>query len=302
MATVIPIWKDTNTTVGSGSFRGVAVSGSEVLFDEQFYTYPSESNLVLNFNRLAEPYVQPREFSINRNNIAMGTKATEMFKYTATFTGATSANYTWHVADDWSYEERSGSLLNEFLNDEVGPNQFLLFSIQGQGYISCTLNTWNVGTWDYMYTDCWDRVGCSNVTMTQPYNKTWKNNSRIKYVVYYYNRFGGWDFVACKGPVVPTVNTTRESYLQNRRWYRDYQVNVKEGFRLNTGTISDLAAKGVYELIKSPICVVHNLTTDELTVCKPSTTSLECKSFRNQGRKYASYEFEVLAEESKIRR
>lgn len=61
---LIPAWKDTNTVIGSGSYKMVLTSGSRVLAQRYVYPGPKDEVLRINFNRLAEPYLEPREFPI----------------------------------------------------------------------------------------------------------------------------------------------------------------------------------------------------------------------------------------------
>lgn len=61
---VIPAWEDTATVIGSGSFKMVLMTGSRVIAQKYVYPGPKDEVLRINFNRLAEPYLEPRKFPI----------------------------------------------------------------------------------------------------------------------------------------------------------------------------------------------------------------------------------------------
>ena len=58
---LIPAWKDTNTVIGTNDiYNMVLKSGNQVLFREKMFKAPNESNLIVNFNRLVESFLEPR--------------------------------------------------------------------------------------------------------------------------------------------------------------------------------------------------------------------------------------------------
>lgn len=311
---IIPAWKDTNTIVGNGDSWEVVCKSSNgiVLFDERMYRAPDLSYLAINFNRLAESFLEPREFPEQ-------TGATPVFSFTTDLVeGGSKYTYEYKVVDDWSYDEdvdiESEYILSKPYQDEVAIGQYLVYSVlRTPGTTANSINLLKNGNLvaattppNYQYQDFSykiDDCGIWSIKSGMAGNilQSWTTVD-AKYVLYYYNKYAGWDSFVIKGPVIPSVDVTRNTYLNYRRNSRSYQNGVVGKFRVNTGILSDEISPVVTEFAASPRLVLHELDRDILIPVKVSTTSIERKTFRNQGRQFAKYEFDLEADLAQIRR
>lgn len=114
-----------------------------------------------------------------------------------------------------------------------------------------------------------------------------------KFVVYYLNDLGGFDSLPFRGPVVPSTQNTSNTYLTYTRKRKVYQTDQTRKFVAQTGTVSDEESVFVEEMVTSPRVYLHNLETDEIIPVRPTTSTVEKKTFWNQGRKFANYQIEL---------
>lgn len=114
-----------------------------------------------------------------------------------------------------------------------------------------------------------------------------------KFVVYYLNDLGGFDSLPFRGPVVPSTQNTSNTYLTYTRKRKVYQTDQTRKFVAQTGTVSDEESVFVEEMVTSPRVYLHNLETDEIIPVRPTTGTVEKKTFWNQGRKFANYQIEL---------
>ena len=311
---IIPAWKDTETVIGNGdSWEAICRdTNGIVLFDERMYKAPDKAYLSINFNRLAESFLEPREFPT-------AFTTTPVFFFTTTLReGGQEASYEYRVVDDWSYDtdvnvEVEYSLSKPYQN-ELAIGQYLVYSVlRTPGTSDYTLRILNNGSLvaastpaEYNYFDLSYKVNnCGTwgvqLGMAGQILASWKTVN-ARYVLYYYNKYGGWDSFVIKGPVIPSVDVTRNTYLNYRRNSRTYQNGVVGKFRANTGILTDDVSPVVTEFAASPRLVLHELERDILIPVKVTTNSIERKTFFNQGRQFAKYEFDLEADLSQIRR
>lgn len=311
---IIPAWKDTDTVIGNGDSWEVVCRSSNnvILFDERMYRAPNLAYLTINFNRLAESFLEPREFP-------KSTVSTPVFFFTTDLIeGGSKYSYEYRVVDDWSYDEdidiESEYVLSKPYQNEVALGQYLVYSVlRTPGTTGNTLRLLKDGNLvaattpgEYNYLDFSHIVDSCGTWSFQSgiagnILQTWTTVD-AKYVLYYYNKYAGWDSFVIKGPVIPSIDVTRNTYLNYRRNSRSYQNGVVGKFRVNTGILTDEVSPVVTEFAASPRLVLHELDRDILIPVKVSTDSIERKTFRNQSRQFAKYEFDLEADLSQIRR
>lgn len=310
---IIPAWKDTNTVIGNGdSWEVVCKSNGIVLFDERMYRAPNLSYLAIDFNRLAESFLEPREFPEETNSTPVFSFTTDLVE------GSLRYTYEYMVVDDWSYDEdvdmESEYILSKPYQNEIAVGQYLVYSVlRTPGTTANSIRLLKDGNLvaattpaNYCYQDFSHKIDDCGIWSIQSgmagnILQSWTTVD-AKYVLYYYNKYAGWDSFVIKGPVIPSVDVTRNTYLNYRRNSRSYQNGVVGKFRVNTGILSDETSPVVTEFAASPRLVLHELDRDILIPVKVSTTSIERKTFRNQGRQFAKYEFDLEADLAQIRR
>ena len=296
---LIPAWKDTNTVIGTNDiYNMVLKSGNQVLFREKMFKAPNENNLVVNFNRLVESFLAPREFPI-------GNTSRPLFSFVASFG---NQNYEYSVVDDWSYDDEDFQVnLSRPYQSELALGQYLVYSVLNASTIAVYANGYKVFSTTPSANEYFDisrrvnECGTWQVKQGSTLLQSW-NVVDAKYVIYYYNKYAGWDSFVVKGPVVPSVTVARDAYSNPRRRSRIYQSNVVDNYKINTGILTDKESPVVSEIVASPEVVLHDLENKNLISVKVITDSVERKTFRNQGRQFATYQFDLESEITKVRR
>lgn len=296
---LIPAWKDTNTVIGTNDiYNMVLKSGNQVLFREKMFKAPNESNLVVNFNRLVESFLAPREFPI-------GNTSRPLFSFTASFG---NQDYEYSVVDDWSYNDEDFQVsLSRPYQKELALGQYLVYSLLNASTITVYANGYKVFSTTPSANEYYDisrrvnECGTWQVKQGSTLLQSW-NTVDAKYVIYYYNKYAGWDSFVVKGPVVPSVVVARDTYTNPRRRSRIYQSNAVDNYKINTGILTDKESPVVSEIVASPEVVLHDLENNNLISVKVITDSVERKTFRNQGRQFATYQFDLESEITKVRR
>ena len=296
---LIPAWKDTNTVIGTNDiYNMVLKSGNQVLFREKMFKAPNESNLIVNFNRLVESFLEPREFPI-------GNTSRPLFSFTASFG---NQDYEYSVVDDWSYYDEDFRVsLSRPYQKELALGQYLVYSLLNASTITVYANGYKVFSTTPSANEYYDisrrvtECGTWQIKQGSTLLYSW-NTVDAKYVIYYYNKYAGWDSFVVKGPVVPSVTVARDTYTNPRRRSRVYQSNVVTNYKINTGILTDTESPVVSEIVASPEVVLHDLENKNLISVKVITDSVERKTFRNQGRQFATYQFDLESEITKVRR
>ena len=296
---LIPAWKDTNTVIGTNDiYNMVLKSGNQELFREKMFKAPNESNLIVNFNRLVESFLAPREFPI-------GNTSRPLFSFTASFG---NQDYQYDVVDDWSYNDEDFRVnLSRPYQSELALGQYLVYSLLNASTITVYANGYKVFTTTPSANEYYDisrrvtECGTWQVKQGSTLLQSW-NTVDAKYVIYYYNKYAGWDSFVVKGPVVPSVTVARDTYTNPRRRSRIYQSNVVTNYKINTGILTDKESPVVSEIVASPEVVLHDLENKNLISVKVITDSVERKTFRNQGRQFATYQFDLESETTQVRR
>ena len=296
---LIPAWKDTNTVIGTNDiYNMVLKSGNQVLFREKMFKAPNENNLIVNFNRLVESFLAPREFPI-------GNTSRPLFSFTASFG---NQDYEYSVVDDWSYNDEDFQVnLSRPYQSELALGQYLVYSVLNASTITVYANGYKVFTTTPSANEYYDisrrvtECGTWQVKQGSTLLQSW-NTVDAKYVIYYYNKYAGWDSFVVKGPVVPSVAVARDTYTNPRRRSRVYQSNVVTNYKINTGILTDKESPVVSEIVASPAVVLHDLENKNLISVKVITDSVERKTFKNQGRQFATYQFDLESETTQVRR
>ena len=296
---LIPAWKDTNTVIGTNDiYNMVLKSGNQVLFREKMFKAPNENNLIVNFNRLVESFLAPREFPI-------GNTSRPLFSFTASFG---NQDYEYSVVDDWSYNDEDFQVnLSRPYQSELALGQYLVYSLLNASTITVYANGYKVFTTTPSANEYYDisrrvtECGTWQVKQGSTLLQSW-NTVDAKYVIYYYNKYAGWDSFVVKGPVVPSVAVARDTYTNPRRRSRVYQSNVVTNYKINTGILTDKESPVVSEIVASPEVVLHDLENKNLISVKVITGSVERKTFKNQGRQFATYQFDLESETTQVRR
>ena len=131
-------------------------------------------------------------------------------------------------------------------------------------------------------------------------------NTCAKYAIYYLNPLGGWDQLLIEGKVVKTIKLENKSYKRNfdnntnEFENKHYLKNLTTSYKLTTGYLTDAQAKLMPNLIETTKAYLFELDTDNYIPVLINTTSVDIKTYRNQGRKLFTYTIEVQESQNKF--
>lgn len=128
------------------------------------------------------------------------------------------------------------------------------------------------------------------------------------YCLYYVNSWGGWDSLLIKG------NTKKSDKITPQYYVKDFDNKTQEfekvkylntittTYTLYTDWFSDEEQSRLHNLIESTEVYLHNLNTDEVLPVNITNTSLEYKTFTNNGKKKFNNTITVEVAQEKIRK
>ena len=128
------------------------------------------------------------------------------------------------------------------------------------------------------------------------------------YAIYYLNSYGGWDSFLIEGKVKKFDDFTQyeynKSFDNNTLQFEKtrYMNEIKTRYEMNTGWLTDEQAENLAKnLLGSTKLYVHNLVDDRIFPAIITDSSVEYKTFRNNGR-LVSYTINVQESQGKIRK
>ena len=132
-------------------------------------------------------------------------------------------------------------------------------------------------------------------------------NTCYRYAIYWQNELGGYDYMLFAGKEMQTDNLSRLSYKKNYISQsldfheKDYLTTIGETWSLNTSWLTDAQGANLISLFASNKVYLHDLETQKILPVNVTNSSLEHKTYKNQGRKLCSYVLEVKASQPKYR-
>lgn len=109
------------------------------------------------------------------------------------------------------------------------------------------------------------------------------------FVIYWANKYGGWDFLPIKGNSVRTDNIESNKYsrIDNYTLYDTKYLNViKPSWKLYSGWLKGNLA----DLIGSVDVRLYDLKTKELYKVNITDTQTDYRTYKNSGNRLVSYE------------
>lgn len=315
---VIPVWK---RNIISGSVSGATLtvtSGSTTIFQDRIYPEPGSSKPQVDLNKICDPYVKfynpwiPSGTDHETITDLVFGDTSNIPVFSALF--ESGERYTSYVLVDRSYEQVDlTGVLSELGTTPIKAalGQYAPLSLLNTGSNSVTYNfSWggNISVRAKAYSHQFTKLqNCGRyiVYVSNPDvpSRVWDVSSNSNWVVYFPNKHGGWESLVLEGTVVPSVNVTRNNYLQGVYSYtRSYLNGVVDSWECNTGIVSDSESFLVSEMISAPDVILHDIKHQRFYYLRPNTNSIQKKTFWNQGRKFATYEFELESVLTQTRR
>lgn len=321
---VIPIWK---RNIISSSLSGATLtvnSGSTVIFQDKIYAEPGSIIPEVDLNRICESFVQ-QDGLIDPGENGEGDSWVHGSSYPIPVFSASfdsGEDYASYILKDWSYQDntksgllsdvpsadtikvrfrgnwgRPGYLVATLLN--TGSSQVSYDLITPLGSLHIVVNPKSYYDLTYQTNYC----GKYYLTGSGQILRTWETVEDSNWMVYFRNKYNGLESLLLKGTVVPSIDVTRNNYLQGvYRYTRSYLNGEVSKWKCNTGIIPDSQSYLVSEMIGATEVVLHDVPNGKKYITRANTNTVEKKTFWNQGRKFATYEFELESILTKLRR
>lgn len=286
-SSVIPIWKNTiYSEVVSGEYIEYHiddVSGT-VLYAGKVYKYPNSNSVEFCVNDAISNYLTIMPFPETDGNTLYDTWQQSFSLVTSS---GNSDSYTFN--NDWSYE---GTL------QQINPISNIVDS--NQLFVCSGTNTYfTIGSTRYTVNGTY-RLDLSKLLLPCDTKiKVYNNNSLIwtysvddtnkEYVIYWANKYGGWDFLPIKGNTVRTDNIESNKYtkIQNYTLYDTKYLNtIKPSWKLYSGWLKG----NLSDLISSIDVKLYDLKTKKLYNVVITDSQAEYKNYKNNGNHLVSYE------------
>ena len=131
-------------------------------------------------------------------------------------------------------------------------------------------------------------------------------NTCAKYAIYYLNPLGGWDQLLIEGKVVKTIKLENKTFKRNfdnntnEFQSKHYLKNLTTSYKFTTGYLTDEQAKLMPNLIETTKAYLCDLETNTYIPVLINTTSVNIKTYRNQGHKLFTYTIDVQESQNKF--
>mgnify|MGYP003291438403 CR=1 FL=1 len=275
-----PIWKDTyySTTAESLTYTIKDASG-ETLYSGKAVKLPDADVLEININQICRNYMNndlPDFRGVTGSTSYTNSNACKVFRLYRESELLESYTFLW----DWSYSDWNG----------------------GSKSMSYPVN----GHKDVRMMDFSTTVSSNVVTNSIAHNTTGHCGD---WALYYQCKFGGWCSYLVEGNSMRTDTVTQYKYSKAvRNTSNDFEEtiytdDIERRWQLHTGWLSDQEASNIAEnLLQSTRIFAHDLVHDVIFPVVITDTSIDHKTYRNQGHKPFNYTINIKASHQNIRR
>lgn len=275
-----PIWEDViYTEQTTKTFIEYHIDLNDLtVYAGKAYREPNKSYIQINVSGICSNYISVMPFPT-----IWGNNQTGFWKRTFTLVTSTGNTQGYTFYNDWTYDEECQPVSK--IADYRAP-----FIVSGPD------TYFTIGTDKYTVNGTYKKDISDLLCGTEI--KVYKNNSLYwtytvdstdkNYVIYWANKFGGWDFLPIKGNDLRTDNVT--AYTYNRLGYDVKYLNVvKPNWKLYTGWIKG----NLNDLIGSVDVRLYDIQKDKFYNVNVTDTSADYKTYKNSGNHLVSYEINV---------
>lgn len=124
-------------------------------------------------------------------------------------------------------------------------------------------------------------------------------NNCYKYVLYYQNCLGGWDYFIMKGKCYESFSTKNYEYdIDYINYTNDpgktiYLKEKTDTYKLNTGYVTEEVSKRMFNILETRQAHLHNIETGVIDPVKITDTKFDIKTHKTNGRKLINYTINV---------
>lgn len=130
-----------------------------------------------------------------------------------------------------------------------------------------------------------------------------------RYMLYYLNALGGWDFLAIQGKELQTDSYTRYTIGQTydntqsrNRGLRNYRNDISRKWQLHTLWIDDAGAQNMHHLLGSTDVYLYDLRDEVLYPVNIDNSTCDYRTYSNNGNQLVRYDIEVSLAKTLTRR
>lgn len=275
--------------------------GQKEIFKGRLY-WVEGNDINITVNDIARQYLKFNPNIIDNNNTDLVHQDYQMPQFVTHVKSATSdiivdvTNFYY----DFTYKNNITSERTEFITDEVEYWQIVPYSyLNYNGYdtsikyrissaeYTMTIPKFSQNTWVIYPNETWDEFTVNG-------NKLKVNKcSKAKYVLYWVNRKGGWNWCSVNGKATEKETFTKSNYTNskpqttdNSNWENiNYNTDIKKQWQFNIGNLTDEQSKILMDIYSSPYVYVHSKDDNQIYAANVTDKSAEYKTFKNQGRK-----------------
>lgn len=309
----------------------------QVIYSGKAVAMPNSNDIKVNINRVCSDYL-----SSKLNGYLGQYRYQYLYDYCKVFyvysNGNEIAKYAFY--NSYAYKNKNEIFLNEPIKGktknnetiiEVDKRQFLPISVYNTDsvtkrlYVNYYIDNQRAGTESfYVNRDAqfvmFERELYNN--KEQPINKIEFKTPYITdgviianivetcydYCLYFVSSYGGWDYLLIKANSKKNDKITSQYYTKNidnktQDFERVKYLNtIASSYELHTDWFTDEEQSKLHNLIESNEVYLHNLNTDEILPVNISNTTLEYKTFTNNGKKKFNNTINVEVAQEKIRK
>ena len=299
--TYSPIWKDVEYVFVDDSeygiyydriryFQGQMFVDEILLFKGKAYLPPDNNVVKVSINKICQNYMSENP---NIFDGAVGySHSYNEFKLKDAYG---TLLHTYRFVNDWSYRELSLGIKTSPIIPNIADGQKLFFSVfaTDKKAVKWGMKYYD-GTADYNNTEYVtdDFTTVMVAESRQKYVNTFYFGDKsytslprceCKYVLYYMNPYGGYDWLPITGKVVrkdkveafvytKNYNNTTADFGKNR-----YMSNITVSYNLNTGWLTQEQSDRMWELLESNTVWLHSLDEDRIYPVMITDTNIEHK-------------------------
>ena len=332
-----PIWKDYYINLGSeNSLHFRIVGDGRLLYQGLAVMRPGESSNTIRINDICADYmrVPPPTFDVRLIPSTVYTFLIAKSVDGSSWSHVESVKFI----PDWSYDYSSSqpAVLSNPVNGVLDPRQTILWSTSQTDMITISINYTNGSsskifvpvtiTDDFNgdYNDDFanegvvvnggtiavDLSGYSNVESVDIGSSHYTVAQAChRYVLYYRNIHGGWDSLLFEGTCKRTDALKRHEAqhgYDNRqstgRGTVNYAIEVAREYSLNTGWLNDAQAERMESVLGSTETYLQDLVSGLIWPAVLTGTSIEHKTYDNNGRRLISYAVTLRIAQEMVRR
>lgn len=330
-----PIWKDRNVTLATGADYAdfevrIGSAAGDLVYSGRAYRRPGSADVVARINDVCADYLASTlpgaSFPPSSSRIA------ETF---VTVVGGSAVDTVTFVAD-WSYNQlrtiTAATPLSDPILPELDPRQPFLVSYLGtpgavtltfQDNTTQTVDLTTAGSFSQAFnasfavgsgtgpaTAVLDLATYEGLASVSYNGTTWKvaeNCSR--FLVAYFNAFGGWDTLVLDGICLRrdgltrhTIDTDYDNADASARGRKDYAIEVAPAWTLRTGILTDEQSEKMHHLLNS--AEVYLLDFADM-IWRPvvlTDSGNQVQTYKGNGRRPCIYEFNAQLAQERFRR